>query len=328
MQEFSIPHGKIVIIGENEEESDSASLVYYVEKLKPKIGEPSIVVCLDSGVASYDRLWLTTSLRGNIILDLTIKTIKAGIHSGAGSGIVPSNFRILQQLLSRVEDKDTGNILLKELHMKIEPRHYIDKANMVSAVGNHIISSLPLEEGLQTVSNDLTLLAINNSLVPTLVVTGIEGLPVIAKAGNVLHPKLTTRLSFRLPPGVNGPVALEAIKKELLRDPPYAAKVSITHSSPDSGWEQKPISNSIHLALEKASVNFFGKSYLTLGEGGTIPFMGFLGETFPSAEFLITGVLGNDSNAHSVDENLDIPYLKKLICCLIDVFSSLSKGTS
>lgn len=323
LQDFNVPHGKIVIIGENEEESDSACLIYYVNKLKPKIGEPELVICLDSGIISYDRMWLTTSLRGIVTIDLTVKTLTKGVHSGGGSGIIPSTFRIVQQLISRVEDQNTGEILVKELHTEIKPRHHADKANMMEAVGDLIVSMLPLEAGVQPITNDLTQLAINNALMPSLVVTGMEGLPCLANAGNVLHPQIKTRLSFRIPPGVEATKAVEALKKELTRDPPYGAKVSVTSQSPDNGWEQKPIAPWLDQALSKASLKYFGKNYLTLGEGGTIPFMGFLGDLFPNAQFLITGLLGADSNAHSIDENIDIPYLKKLLCCLIDIFSSL-----
>jgi acetylornithine deacetylase/succinyl-diaminopimelate desuccinylase-like protein len=323
LQTFNIPHGKIVIIGENEEESDSASLVYYIKLLRPKIGDVGVVVCLDSGIHSYDRLWLTTSLRGCINFDLTIKTLKIGVHSGAGSGVIPSNFRILQQLISRVEDQNTGRILLKELHTSIEPRHYEEKAKTMGVLGDDLIKLLPFEEGVKAITNDLTQIAINNTLTPTLVVTGIEGLPQLQNAGNVLHPYLKARLSFRIPPGVDANVCSKAIEKELTRDPPYGAHVILKYSSPDNGWEQKPLKPWLFDALENASTKYFQKGFLTLGEGGTIPFMSFLGEEFPSAQFMITGVLGADSNAHSIDENLDIPYLKKLICCMIDIFSTI-----
>ncbi|OMJ83214.1 hypothetical protein SteCoe_15931 [Stentor coeruleus] len=324
LQDFNVPHGKIVIIGENEEESDSASLIYYMNKLKDRIGEPKIVVCLDSGVLTYDRFWVTTSLRGCFNVDVKIKTLKAGLHSGGGSGIVPSTFRILQMLLARIEDVETGRILIKELHTNIEPRHWVEKANMMGAVGRGPFDELPIEEGLQFVSDDITQLAINNTYTPTLVVTGMEGLPLLVNAGNVLQPELNVRLSFRLPPGVKADVALDAVKRELTRDPPYGAKVSIKCAPADAGWEQKPISPCLDQALDTASQKIFGKGYLKLGEGGTIPFMGFLGETFPEAQFIITGVLGGDSNAHSVDECLNISYLKKLICCMFETFKALS----
>ncbi|OMJ81906.1 hypothetical protein SteCoe_17547 [Stentor coeruleus] len=325
LQDFNVPHGKIVIIGENEEESDSASLIYYMSILKDRIGEPNIVVCLDAAVLTYDRFWVTTSLRGNLNVDVKIKTLKAGLHSGSGSGIVPSTFRILQMLLSRIEDVQTGTILIKELHTNIEPRHWVEKANTMEAVGRIPFDELPIEDGLQFVSNDITQLAINNTYTPTLVVTGIEGFPLLVNAGNVLQPELNARLSFRLPPGVKANIALDAVKQELTRDPPYGTKVNIRYVPPDAGWEQKPISSCLDKALNTASQRIFGKGYLKLGDGGTIPFMTFLGETFPEAQFIITGLLGSDSNAHSIDECLNISYLKKLICCLFETFRVLAE---
>jgi acetylornithine deacetylase/succinyl-diaminopimelate desuccinylase-like protein len=328
LQNFNIPHGKIIILGENEEESDSTSLVYYVNLLKPRMGKVDIVVCLDSGILSYDRLWLTTSLRGVFAVNLTVQTLKIGFHSGGGSGIMPSTFRVLQMLLERVEDPATGRILLPELHAHLTPNIYIDKARTAEAIGDSLLGILPFADGVQPMSDDVTKLLIANAYEPTLVVTGLEGLPQIKDAGNVLHPAITARLSFRLPPGVNAERAMDAVTKELLRDPPYNAKVTATTSTADNGWAQKPVSQKLDRALDAASLAYFQKGYLTLGEGGSIPFMGFLGESFPEAEFIITGVLGVDSNAHSIDENLDIPYLKKTICCLVEVFSRLGNKSN
>jgi acetylornithine deacetylase/succinyl-diaminopimelate desuccinylase-like protein len=320
LQDHSIPHGKIVLIGENEEESDSGSLIYYVNSLKPEIGNVDIVVCLDSGVLTYDRLWSTTSLRGIMNLDLTVKTLKAGVHSGGGSGIIPSTFRILQMLIGRIEDRDTGKILIPELHTRITPQNYIDKASTVKVIGDAIHNLIPFEDGVKTVSEDFVQMYIDNTYAPTLVVTGIEGMPELQKAGNVLLPVITARLSIRIPPGVEATKALDAVKRELLRDPPYNAQVKVNHSLPDNGWAQKPNQPWLDEALSKSSEKYFGNPALKLGEGGTIPFIGFLGDTFPEAQFIITGLLGADSNAHSVDENLDIPYLKKLTCCMIETF--------
>lgn len=328
LQDFNIPHGKIILLGENEEESDSSSLIYYVNLLKPKMGQIDIVLCLDSGILTYDRLWLTTSLRGIMNLDLTVKTLKAGVHSGGGSGIIPSTFRILEILLSRIEDKSTGRILIPELHTKISPQVYIDKASTIKVIGDSILKLIPFEDGVQAVSDDLTQMYIDNTYSPTLVVTGIEGLPSLQNAGNTLHAQITLRLSIRLPPGVDSKEAYKAVKNELVRDPPYNAIVKVSESAPDNGWAQKPNQPWLDNALSEASVKFFGNEALKLGEGGTIPFIGFLGESFPESQFIITGLLGVDSNAHSVDENLDIPYLKKLTCCLIDAFSTIGKRSS
>lgn len=325
LQDFKIPHGKIFIIGENDEESDSKSLNYYINKLKFQIGEPDLVICLDSGVLSYDRLWLTTSLRGNIIADLIVKTLKNGFHSG-GSGISASTFRVVQQLLGRIEDPSTGNILIQELHGKIEPRHHAEISQMVSEFGHFIRLRAPLEEGFQMLTDDMTQIAMNMSIIPTLTVTGIEGLPDLNNAGNLLQPEIKVRCSIRTPPKVNCEIASAAVKKVLLENPPYGAKVTVIEQSCDNGWEQKLASDFINKAVNDASITYFGKKFLTIRVGGSIPFIGFLGDLFPNAQFIVTGLLGPGSNAHTIDESLNIAYLKKLICCLIEIFSTLSKS--
>ena len=58
-----------------------------------------------------------------------------------------------------------------------------------------------------------------------------------------------------------------------------------------------------------------------MGEGGSIPFMGMLGEKFPEAQFLITGVLGPGSNAHGPNEFLDIPTAKRVTCSVAHVLA-------
>ena len=59
-----------------------------------------------------------------------------------------------------------------------------------------------------------------------------------------------------------------------------------------------------------------------MGEGGTIPFMAMLGEQFPNAQFLITGVLGPKSNAHGPNEFLHIEYAKRLTVCVAEVLAA------
>src|SRR3984885_8938238 len=102
--------GRVVILIEASEESGSPDLAAYVEHLKDRIGTPSLVICLDSGCLSYDRLWLTSSLRGNLVARVRVDVLSEGVHSGSAGGVVPSSFRILRSILSHLEDEATGEI--------------------------------------------------------------------------------------------------------------------------------------------------------------------------------------------------------------------------
>jgi acetylornithine deacetylase/succinyl-diaminopimelate desuccinylase-like protein len=319
LQEQGIPHARCVILIEACEESGSYDLPYYVDHLASRIGNPSLVVCLDSGCGNYEQLWLTTSLRGMTGGELTVQVLEEGVHSGDASGVVPSSFRILRELLSRLEDPETGRIKPKELYAEI-PQQRIDQANVSAGVlGKEIYTKFPFVDGMHPVTEDLTELVLNRTWRPQLAVTGAEGMPPLDSAGNVLRPKTAVKLSLRVPPTLNGAKAGEFVKQLLEKDPPYGAKVSFKLEKDGSGWNAPQLSPWLEKAVADASERFFGKPAAYMGEGGSIPFMGMLGSKFPQAQFLITGVLGPHSNAHGPNEFIHIPTGKKVTMVVADV---------
>ena len=104
----NIPHPRMVGLIETCEESGSGDLLPYIDVLRPRLGEVALVICLDSGAGNYDQLWLTTSLRGMASGVLKVEVLTEGVHSGDASGLVPSSFRIMRQLLDRLEDSHSG----------------------------------------------------------------------------------------------------------------------------------------------------------------------------------------------------------------------------
>lgn len=319
LQEQGIPHARCVIMIEACEESGSYDLPYYVDHLAARIGNPSLVVCLDSGCGNYEQLWLTTSLRGMTGGELTVQVLEEGVHSGDASGVVPSSFRILRELLSRLEDPETGRIKPKELYAEI-PQQRIDQANISAGVlGKEIYSKFPFVEGMHPVTENLTELVLNRTWRPQLAVTGVDGMPPLESAGNVMRPKTSVKLSLRVPPTLNGAKAGEFVKQLLEKDPPYGAKVSFKLEKDGSGWNAPQLSPWLESAVADASQQYFGKPAAYMGEGGSIPFMGMLGGKFPQAQFLITGVLGPHSNAHGPNEFIHIPTGKKVTMVVADV---------
>jgi acetylornithine deacetylase/succinyl-diaminopimelate desuccinylase-like protein len=319
LHEQDIAHARCVILIEACEESGSYDLPYYVDHLASRIGNPSLVVCLDSGCGNYEQLWLTTSLRGLTGGELTVQVLEEGVHSGDASGVVPSSFRILRELLSRLEDPETGRIKPKELYAEI-PQQRIDQAKISAGVlGKEIYTKFPFVEGMHPVTEDLTELVLNRTWRPQLAVTGVDGMPPLESAGNVLRPKTSVKLSLRVPPTLNGAKAGEYVKQLLEKDPPYGAKVSFKLEKDGSGWNAPQLSPWLEEAVAAASEQFFGKPAAYMGEGGSIPFMGMLGSKFPQAQFLITGVLGPHSNAHGPNEFIHIPTGKKVTMVVADV---------
>jgi len=319
VQREQLPHARCVVIIEACEESGSYDLPAYIEHLSARIGTPSLVICLDSGAGNYEQLWLTVSLRGLAAGTLRADVLTEGVHSGYASGVVSSSFRVLRQLISRLEDEKTGRVLPDYLHAEI-PQQRIDQTRQVAeALGDTVYREYPFVDGMQPMAENNLERLLNRTWRPALSITGVEGLPPLASAGNVLRPYTALKLSMRLPPTVDGDEATAEMKKTLETDPPLGARVKFTSDQAASGWNAPEVAPWLHASLEKASRAVYGQGVMYMGEGGTIPFMAMLGDAYPEAQFMITGVLGPNSNAHGPNEFLHVPFARKLTSCVAQV---------
>jgi len=321
LKEQGINHPRILILIEFSEESGSPDLPHYMEMCSDKIGVPDLVICLDSGAGDYNRFWTTTSLRGLIGLSMKIQVLKEGVHSGGASGHVPSSFRIARSLLSKIEDENTGTILLDKLQTEI-PNYRIKEAKtLVTILGDEVVNEFPWKSGMQPSTTDRVEGVLRRTWKPALSIVGSDGLPPTANAGNVLRPYTTLQLSMRIPPTIDANEAKAEIEKTLVENIPYGATVELDFEEAADGWNAPETSPRLLDAIEKASKEYFGETPCSIGEGGTIPFMAMLGKQFPEAQFVITGVLGPGSNAHGPNEFLHIPFAKKLTCCISSILS-------
>jgi acetylornithine deacetylase/succinyl-diaminopimelate desuccinylase-like protein len=319
LQEQGIPHAHCVVIIEGCEESGSFDLPYYIDMLEDRIGSPSLVVCLDAECGNYEQLWCTTSLRGNLTGQLRVDVLTEGVHSGTASGVVPSSFRVLRKLLNRIEDEANGQILLEGLHVEI-PEQRIEQAKKAAeTLGDGAYKKFPWAVDNPEPGESNYELLLNNTWKPTLSITGADGLPALVDAGNVLLPFNTLKLSFRLPPTCDADEAAEVVKHALETDTPPLCKVGFEVESTMAGWNAPAVADWLEASMHKASEAFFDKPSMYMGTGGTIPFMGMLGEKFPEAQFLITGLLGPKSNAHGPNEFLHIETGKRLTSCVAQV---------
>jgi acetylornithine deacetylase/succinyl-diaminopimelate desuccinylase-like protein len=318
------------------EESGSFDLPAYVDALKDRLGRVSLVVCLDSGAGNYDQLWLTTSLRGNITGTLKVEILTEGVHSGDASGLVPSSFRILRQVLDRLEDSKTGRLLPESFHCAI-PADRLEQARATAKIlGDEVWKRFPWACGadggptLPTTTDPVEAL-VNRTWKPTLSVTGVDGFPALSDAGNVLRPYTAFKLSLRTPPLVDADRAAQDLKALLEDNAPYNAKVTF-HTGAQSddkapvggatGWNAPQLAPWLESALNAASQAHYGAPCGYIGQGGTIPLMSMLQQSFPAAQMMVCGVLGPKSNAHGPNEFLHVPYGKKLTAAVAQVMAA------
>ena len=319
LKEQNIDHPRILVLIEFSEESGSPDLPHYMDLCSEIIGAPNLVICLDSGAGDYKRFWTTTSLRGLIGLKMKVEVLKEGVHSGGASGHVPSSFRIARSLLSRLENEKTGEILIDELNTEIPNYRIQETKNLVSILNNEVVEEFPWKNDMKPSTDDNIEGVLRRTWKPAVSIVGVDGIPSTANAGNVLRPYTTLQLSMRIPPTTNAKKAVSAMKKTLSENIPYDATVEIKFEKAGEGWNAPESKPWLLEAINKASKEYFGQMACSMGEGGSIPFMGMLGKQFPEAQFVITGVLGPKSNAHGPNEFLHIPFAKRLTCCISSI---------
>jgi acetylornithine deacetylase/succinyl-diaminopimelate desuccinylase-like protein len=325
LQQQRIGHGRLVMLIEGCEESGSFDLPFYLAHLASRIGTPDLVVCLDAEAGDYDRLWLSSSLRGLLIGTLEVSVLTEGVHSGAASGIVPSTFRILRALLDRIEDSTSGK-MIDALHVPIDAQTRANARSLVETLGDVIVDRYPWAPGVTPMAQDAVELVLNNAWRPTLSVTGLSGAPPVTSAGNTLRPSTSATLSIRLPPTLDAQKAAQTVQTILESSPPYGAHVRFKSDGGQPGWAAPKLAPTLADAFDTASQAYFGKPVQYMGMGGTIPFLKMLGDRFPHAQFMVTGVLGPHSNAHGPNEFLDIETGKRVTSCVAHVLERHANG--
>jgi acetylornithine deacetylase/succinyl-diaminopimelate desuccinylase-like protein len=312
----NVPLSRCVLLIEACEESGSVDLPAHLDALGDQIGDPSLVICLDAECGNYKQVWCTTSLRGNLTGNLRVRVLNEGVHSGMATGIAPTPFRIIEQIMARLENPVTGDVLVDELQVTIPKDRRAQITAAAQVLGAEVAGKVPFASGVQPLSNDPVELLINSTWRATVAVTGADGLPAVGSAGNVLLPEITFKISLRLAPTTDADVAIEAVKNTLERDPPYGAQVRFEDASASVGWNAPAFAPWLEESIMNASRQIYGPDAIHMGCGGTIPFMAMLGARFPQTQFFITGVLGPQANAHGPNEFLHVEYAKKLTACV------------
>ncbi len=240
---------------------------------------------------------------------------------------MPSSFRILRELLDRVENARTGEVLLRGLHAEIPVSHLAAAGVVAKDLGDPAGSELPLLEGLQLMGRDGADRLVRRTWEPSLSVIGMDGIPAPHDAANVVRPSTTAVIGVRLPPTVDSAAGARGLVRALTSNPPCGATVTATEIHAD-GWVAPPLQPWLRDALYASSIKVFGKEPSFTGEGGSIPFLASLGRRFEAVQFLATGVLGPGSNAHGPDESLHLPTAARLCDVVADVVEHHARHTA
>lgn len=320
LQTFKELNSRIVLYFETDEESGSKDLVYYLNQRQAEIGNPDLVICLDSGCCDYDHFCLTTTLRGVTNFTLKVEVTKEGVHSGAASGIIPDSFRIGRKIIEQFEVSDNGQLLVDDFYVNIPEDKYKQAYDLIKEMGGHIDWKFPFLPGVKPTAEDGFKQYMNRIWMPQLTLISMDGVPNIANAGNVLRPYTTFGFSLRLPPTLpteKAKKALEDFFEKVAK--PYNAKVTLNILGLGQGFNAPTLESKLKQNIEETSLKTYQKPTLYYGEGGSIPFINELNAKYPKSQFIVTGVLGPESNAHGPNEFLHLGYLRKLVMTLAHI---------
>lgn len=223
---------------------------------------------------------------------------------------------IIRELLDRLENSRTGEILLPEFHCRIPENRKEQIRAVADLIGGDLFSHFPWAGQTAMRYDSATENILEQTWKPQLAVIGAEGLPELQHAGNVLRSETALRLSIRIPPYTEPQAALDAMRAKLTSDVPFNAQASLEDASIAKGWDAPQEAPWLTRAVESIGREVFGKTSAYIPEGGSIPILNLFAQTFPQAQFVVTGVLGPHSNAHGPDEMLDLNYAEKLTCAV------------
>ena len=278
---------------------------------------------MDCGGADYEHLWSTVSFRGAAVLTLNVRVAEHGMHSGLVSGIAPSSFMIARALLDRIENAQTGEMTAEALNVEIPPVRLEQMKRYAETVGEGVFADIPWAGGTHARSSDPFETVVMNTWKPQLCVTGAEGIPSVESAGNVLRAYTKLKLSVRLPPTADGARALEWLIETLTAKPMFGCRVTVENAHAEGGWNAPQETSRFKQAVAEAAQDCFGSDPVYCGCGGSIGILPLFDKFFGSPQYLLTGVLGPESNAHGPNEMLRLDYLKKLTRAVAQIIAAV-----
>ena len=323
LDENGIPRSAVKGLFETDEESGSRDLTHYLRTFASQIGSPAFLGILDLGASDWSRVWLTQSLRGVIGMTVTVRVLNTAAHSGTSSGIVPSSFRILRTLLDRIEDSETGEILLPAFHTTIPEN--CRKAVEILSQTTDVRTGFDWAGKTQAAQPDGASAMLANTWKPSLSVVGAAGLPSLKNASSLLRKETSLRLSFRIPPGVDAKQAITEAIDTLTVNVPYNAEVIVSDIGGEPGFVAPELCGWLKDTMDEAGRRHFGQEPGSVFCGASIGTLPAFQRAFPHSPFLNTGALGPGTNAHAPNEWLNIPYVTKLSAVLADVLAGIPK---
>jgi acetylornithine deacetylase/succinyl-diaminopimelate desuccinylase-like protein len=293
----------VTVFVEGEEEIGSPTLEALLEQEAEALSADVIVIA-DSGNWDIGVPALTTSLRGLVRVDVEVRTLTHGVHSGMWGGLVPDSLMTLARVIASLHD-DQGNVAVAGLYegpaadVEYPEERLRAESGALDSIG--WIGSGPVVERLWTK--------------PAISIIGLDA-PQVFGSSNTLVPAARARISLRIAPGDTTDNALECLRKHLEAHVPWGAELGFTVVDNGEAIAIDATGPAYDVAREAFTQAWDGVAPVDMGVGGSIPFIELFLRTFPQASVLVTGVEDPDTRAHGANEGLHLAEFERV--CLAE----------
>lgn len=312
----------VKLLIEGEEEIGSEHLSQFLEQYKDKMKADCLVLTdtsnFDTGVPT-----LTTSLRGLVAMDVTVKVMSQPLHSGMWGGPGPDPILALSKMLASLTDAE-GRIAIPGIYDEVAPLSPVEAKSLASLGYTNddyrkqtgLLPGVSIVGGPAGPQEKITRL-------PSLSVNAIQASSK-KDVSNVVTSEAWCHLGIRTVPNMDANDVEAKLKAHLLKHAPWGVEVLIERVSKAPWWTTRPEGPAFD-AASKALEKAFGRSTVFMGVGGSIPFVDPFARILGGVPALLMGVEDPYTNAHSENESVHLGDLKKSILGAIHFYSAFAE---
>ncbi len=287
----SPPVGVKVIV-EGEEEIASAHLGDFIREYRDLLSADVIVIA-DSANWRLGQPALTTSLRGLVDCTVEVRTLRQAVHNGMYGGAAPDALTALSRLLATLHDRQ-GNVAI--------PGLISGEAAQLDLTEDELREQAGMLEGVELLGDGTLTSRLWTR--PAVSVIGLDA-PTVADSINQLVPVARARVSVRIAPGDDPDRAMEALVAHLESHAPWGAQVTVTRGATGAAFTLETTGRAAD-AFRAAFREAWGNEGVSIGVGGSIPFVAAFADAYPDASILLTGVIDPAAAMHAPNESVDL----------------------